>query len=32
MELVEHLGAKVNKCSVINEYINIFAVWVKIIL
>ena len=25
MELVEDLGAKVNKCSLINEYINIFC-------
>ena len=25
MELVENLGAKVNKCSYINEYINIFC-------
>ena len=24
MELVEDLGAKVNKCSYINEYINFF--------
>ena len=24
MELVESLGAKVNKCSYINEYINFF--------
>ena len=24
MELVEDLGAKVNKCSEIKEYINIF--------
>ena len=29
MELVEDLGAKVNKISEINEYINIFAVQVK---
>ena len=25
MELVEDLGAKVNKCSYINEYINFFC-------
>ena len=25
MELVEDLGAKVNKCSYINEYINCFC-------
>ena len=25
MELVEDLGAKVNKCSQLNEYINIFG-------
>ena len=25
MELVNGLGAKVNKCSYINEYINIFC-------
>ena len=25
MELIEYLGAKVNKCSEINEYINIFC-------
>ena len=25
MELVEALGAKVNKCSYINEYINCFC-------
>ena len=24
MELVEDLGAKVNKCSYINEYISLF--------
>ena len=32
MELVEDLGAKVNKHSYINEYMNIFAIQVKIIL
>ena len=32
MELVEDLGAKVNKCSYINEYINVFAILVRIIL
>ena len=32
MELVEDLGAKVNKCSYINEYINFFSMQVKIIL
>ena len=26
MELVEDLGAKVNKCSNINEYINFFCI------
>ena len=26
MELVEDLGAKVNKCSYINECINIFCI------
>ena len=31
MELVEDLGAKVNKCSYINEYRNFFAISVKII-
>ena len=31
-ELKEESGAKVNKCSEINEYINNFAVKVKIIL
>ena len=25
MKLVEELGAKVNKCSYINEYINLFC-------
>ena len=25
MELVDNLGEKVNKCSKINEYINIFS-------
>ena len=25
MELVEDVGAKVNKCSYINEYINFFS-------
>ena len=25
MELVENLGANVNKCSYINEYINFFC-------
>ena len=25
MELVEDLGAEVNKCSYINEYINFFC-------
>ena len=25
MELVEDLGAKVNKCSYINKYINFFC-------
>ena len=32
MDLVEDLGAKVNKCSYINEYINFFAIKVKVIL
>ena len=32
MELVEDLGAKVNKCSYINEYINSFCNVGKIIL
>ena len=32
MEFVEDLGAKVNKCSYINEYIIFFAIYVKLIL
>ena len=32
MEFVEDLGAIVNKCSYINEYINFFAIQVKSIL
>ena len=32
MELLEDLGSKVNKCNHINEYINFFAMKVKIIL
>ena len=26
MEFIEDLGAKVNKCSYINEYINFFCI------